>query len=350
MKRPISRTDYAVKRMLNDTLINHCAGMGTARVPAFPALLNLDVNNSCNLRCTFCTNKLRRDKNHTSGKMSFKRFRSILDPLGPYLQSINFGDKSEPTLNKDLYKMIDYATNKYGIPCYLTTNFNILSKSDAGKIISSRLAAINVGMDGTTQKTYGKYRRGGNLARVIKNIELVQKLKNSVKTEKPVITIRYVVFKHNESQIPEAKKLARKLGARIEFLPAAVFNVGLVYKDWLPKNSKYSKYTIKEGSANGERTLKISHKPIKAQCRQPWYSLVVDASGLVYPCCGEHDAEYSAGNIFKSRFDDIWNGEMFRNVRTYLARKKVQAAGAVPCVKCYDLPKDPEIYYPKKAN
>ena len=347
MKPP---ADFDAKRRLNDALVTFFRRSGSAKVSAFPSALSIDVNNNCNLRCPFCVNKFRRESGEVAGMMSFKRFKRLIDLLGPYLESINFGDKSEPTLNRDIYKMIGYASNKYNISCQLTTNFNRLSKEDARALINSGLAFINAGAEGVTQATYGKYRVGGNLARVSGNIRLVQKLKKAAGSERPDITIQYIVFKHNERDIPKAKKAAAKLGVKLTLIPGAIFDIGGNYKDWLPENPKYSRYTIKNASGNGRKALKISHKILKAHCTQPWSFMAIDANGSVYTCCGEHDADYSAGNIFKDRFGAIWNGRMFRDARSYLAGKKTSGKGAVPCRKCCDLPREHEIYYPEGAE
>jgi len=346
MKNSIAILDAAHKRRFNRLLAEYHAKKGALKVSSLPPHLHIDVTNSCNLHCPFCVNKLRRDGNETAGTMSFKQFKYIVDLLRPYLVSINFGDKSEPTLNKDLYRMIDYASHKYNIVCHMNTNFNIFSKEKAREMISSRLALVKIGADGATQKTYAKYRIGGNLARVLANIRLLQRLKKVMGSKNPAIRMIYVGFKHNERELPKAKKIAKKLGIEFSYLPGEIFNIDKVYKDWLPKNPKYSRYIIQNTRVNGKKALKISNRFGAYPCCLPWKTFNVDANGFVYICCHKNDANYSAGNIFKDRFEDIWNGRIYKDARSYLTHFKTSRNRSVPCLTCNNLIDKPEIYYP----
>jgi hypothetical protein len=65
-------------------------------------------------------------------------------------------------------------------------------------------------IDGATQDSYEKYRRGGNLELIIKNLELILKIKKELKSTTPHIVWRFLVFKHNEHEIELAKHIAAK--------------------------------------------------------------------------------------------------------------------------------------------
>ena len=50
-------------------------------------------------------------------------------------------------------------------------------------------------------------------------------------------------------------------------------------------------------------------------CPQPFNRIEIYENGDVYNCCPPFINHYSIGNIFKSSFDEIWNGERQKVLR-----------------------------------
>lgn len=63
----------------------------------------------------------------------------------------------------------------------------------------------------------------------------------------------------------------------------------------------------------------------QAFCMMPFYFIEIFPSGDVYPCCPAYCNNYTFGNIFEQKFDDVWNGEraqifrktMFHRIHKY---------------------------------
>lgn len=53
-------------------------------------------------------------------------------------------------------------------------------------------------------------------------------------------------------------------------------------------------------------------------CTQPFNRIEIYENGDVYNCCPEFINNYKIGNIFKTPFDEIWNGEKVKNIRRHL--------------------------------
>ena len=101
---------------------------------------------------------------------------------------------------------------------------------------------------GVTQEVYEKYRVGGNLETVLNNLKkliAVKKLYNS----STKVQWDFIVMKHNEHQIEEAKKMASDFG-----VPIQIYAVGIhlkkdtdvplnelmdTYGEWLPDDPRY---------------------------------------------------------------------------------------------------------------
>ena len=68
-------------------------------------------------------------------------------------------------------------------------------------------------------------------------------------------------------------------------------------------------------SSENEFPDKISHTEIRP-CKRPFYYCEIHRNGEVYPCCPDFiKYETLAGCIELQDFDEIWNGEMFNDLR-----------------------------------
>ena len=69
-------------------------------------------------------------------------------------------------------------------------------------------------VDGADQRTYARYRQGGDFARVLKNMTALGREKKRLGREVPFINWRYILFKWNDSvwQMRKARRLAKKAG------------------------------------------------------------------------------------------------------------------------------------------
>ncbi len=83
----------------------------------------------------------------------------------------------------------------------------------AEKIVKSNLTSLIVAVDGAQQDTYAKYRIGGRLENVKKNIRLLQETKKRLNSFLPRVTVRFVAMQHNESEMTQVEELAKELGA-----------------------------------------------------------------------------------------------------------------------------------------
>ena len=77
--------------------------------------------------------------------------------------------------------MVSYASARK-IGTLVHTNLNIeMNEKYAADIIKSGLAFLSVSIDGSTQDVYQQYRRGGNLSLVLRNIDMLNEQKKSLK-------------------------------------------------------------------------------------------------------------------------------------------------------------------------
>jgi len=77
---------------------------------------------------------------------------------------------------------------------------------------------------------------------------------------------------------------------------------------WLPLNSHFTRYRLKDGEYVIKNTL-------PDRCARLWFNPVITWDGKVIPCCFDKDAEYIMGDLNQDSFRDIWNGPKYRIFR-----------------------------------
>lgn len=294
----------------------------------YPYWLVIDPCNYCNLSCPFCPTGQKRDT-RTKGKMTLDDFKRIIDKLGPYAIHIDLLNWGEPLLNEQVFDMIQYA-KQYHCDIKIDTNLTCLDENKAERLILSGLDKIIVSIDGLTQQTYSKHRIGGDFKAVMDNLKLLIKKRRELKSAKPYITWQFLVFRHNEHEIEDVRRLGKKLG--VDHVGITKAFIG--YKDWMPLNPQYSNYRadqIKDNDLTSDH-FKKAQKPF---CNWPWEAIAVNTNGSSSVCCSVEDEKDDFGNIFDQPFEKYWNSEKYQTVRTYIRDKDPQAVSAkFVCVDC----------------
>jgi MoaA/NifB/PqqE/SkfB family radical SAM enzyme len=203
----------------------------------------------------------------------------------------------EPLMNKDLPEIIK-AAHENRIFTVVTTNGSLLTHEMSRKIILSKLDNLVLSIDGISEESYQKYRIGGSFEVVLNNLRGLISLKKEMRSSTPFIEWQFLVFKHNEHEINDAKKLARELGIdNIVFLPAYTENESFDSSDkkyHLPKSTPLSK---------------------RSDCKHLWSTLAFHWNGNVVPCCYDYQGKIAYDNLLNEPFDRIWNNQEFQESR-----------------------------------
>lgn len=282
-------------------------------VSGYPYWLTIDPANFCNLKCPFCpTGQMRGSRKKSV--LSLENFKKIADELGPYLIHIDFCNWGEPLLNPELPELIKYA-KQYHVDTKVDTNLNHFSEKYAEDIILSGLDKIIVSIDGASPQTYSKYRVGGDFNTAINNLKLLIRKKNELGKTNPYICWQFLVFRHNEHEIEQVKKLGEDLGVgNVSITKAFIGN-----KDWIPLNAKYSQY--RKVKSKESITSEYFKQLRQEACNWPWEEVVINPNGSVSVCCSIEDEKDDFGNIFERPFKEIWNNNLYKQARRFIKYK-----------------------------
>lgn len=310
---------------MNRMTINGDSG----RVPAYPYLIQVEPTNRCNLKCLSCPcgrGELEREPHD----MSFGDFRRLVDDMGRYLLLMVLWSWGEPFMNRDLPKMIRYATEN-GIQTVSSTNCHFLNDEDfVADVMTAGLSSLIVAVDSTSIHSYAEYRREGNAANVVRGVEnLVRiKRKSGAKTR---INLRMVAMRQNEHEIDQVRSFARDLGADIFSVKTANPSSGTIYLDSqiIPNNPRLRRYLYHRDSY--ERVLS------KRPCRRIWTMTNVHSNGDVVPCCRDHTSSVKLGNFLEEPLSRIWMSDAYSELRRNIYRNKLSIDMCRHCDESFKL-------------
>jgi radical SAM protein with 4Fe4S-binding SPASM domain len=289
---------------------------GKALQKAMPFSMSVEPTTSCNLRCPQCPSGLR-EFTRATGMLDPVFFESAIRQVKKHLHSLTFYFQGEPYLNPDFLKMVATA-NKHGVYTITSTNAHYMSSENARKTVESRLDKLIISVDGTTQETYEKYRVGGSLEKVISGTNEILKQKKLLKSSKPHVVWQFVVFKTNEHQIEEVKKLGKKLGVNeVKIKTAQIYDFENGH-DLIPTNEKHSRYRKNEKGA-----FEIKNKLLN-QCWRMWQGCVITWDGKIVPCCFDKDAKYKIGSLQTQSFEQIWFSSAYNRFRASILKGRSQ--------------------------
>ncbi len=302
-----------------------------------PVTAQIEPTSLCNLKCEMCI----RDKMGTPlGEMNLDDFKKILDKLDS-LFKIHLSGQGEPFLNKDLFKMIEYANQK-GILINTNTNATLLTKEIIEKICHVEIGEIAVSLESPKKENYENIRKGAKFEEVMENVKnLNKRLKQ--KNKKTIVSFAITIMRKDVEEIPSFVRLAEKIG-----ITKIIFQTLQNKEDYVSKYSDDAKYqnvlSLKEEIKNKIRDARkiakksnisiIFDEEKSKGCVWPWRGIYITWNGYVTTCCKILDYRKPLmGNLLKQDFWKIWNGKEYQMFRKLLREKKAP----LPCKGCGEI-------------
>jgi radical SAM protein with 4Fe4S-binding SPASM domain len=289
-----------------------------------PLSMEIEPTTSCNLRCPQCPSGLREFTRDT-GMLDLDLYKKIIDEIHPELVWLILYFQGEPFLNKSFLEFVKYAASK-NLYTATSSNAHYFTDEMAKATVESGLDRLIISIDGTNQETYSKYRKGGQLNKVIEGTENLLKWKKELGLQTPHIIWQFIAFKHNEHQIPEIKKLAKEIGVDELGIKTAQIYDYQTSNEFIPENEDLSRYS------KTETGYQIKNKLLN-QCWRMWRGSVITWDGLVVPCCFDKDATHRFGNISKQSFKSVWSGEQYNNFRKAILKSRKEIDICTNCTE-----------------
>jgi len=267
-----------------------------------PRTLIIETVKGCNFNCIMC-----RAGRLPKEYMSFDRFKRIIDMFQDSFILQPFSSRGEPFLNREIYKMISYATAK-NIYTILTSNFSVI---DVERFLETQADEIQASIDSVNPERFGKIRENGNFNIVVRNLRKLIGLKRRKNYKKPIISLKMVVMKENLDEVEEVINFGVKEGIERFYIDTVFvtewFGYEIASSDGKPSKEDIEKLKtlIQKYKKKG---LKIRFVPnvsfekgdsYSGYCHFPFLSIFIDVQGNAFPCCVHIDQKSVFGNIFE---------------------------------------------------
>lgn len=305
-----------ISKLTNYFLLNIQRALGIRNITGYPYYSIIDPSNICQLKCTFCDGRAR-----PQAMMKFQDFKKIIDTIGKTCINLELYNWGEPFLNKDIIRMINYASQTYSVYTRISSNLNVLNDEFYRDLVLSELNSLTISLDGASPETYSNYRVNGSFDRVINNIKLIVNYKKHYDKTEPKLVWQFLVFRHNEHEIEKAKRMAKELSV----------NEIMFVKPHIPNEHKNWDSSIKEFSNFSNSS---NYKKRKKKCNWPYTSIAINSNMSISPCCGVAKEEDDFGNICNSSFSEIWNNDNFKSARKYVSQDIIKKESGNVCARC----------------
>ncbi len=150
-----------------------------------PFAISVEPGTACTLHCPECPTGAG-VLNRPQGSLSLSLYEKLLAELSPELSVINLFLQGEPLMHFDFLKLVKMASNR-NIYVITSTNGQVFSEQFAIELVESGLSEIYFSLDGVTQQTYEKYRKGGDIEKVKNAIRVLSKAKKRLGKRNPYI-------------------------------------------------------------------------------------------------------------------------------------------------------------------
>ena len=288
----------------------------------YPVQAYIEPTLFCNLRCPACPTGLQLGL-RPSATIKWDLFKSAIDEIGDYVFSLYLYNWGEPLLHRQTPEMVKYAKTK-DMSIVMSTNLSLkLSGEYIERLVDSGLDKLIVSLDGTTPETYAKYRVRGDFQLVCENMLRIQAVKKKLGVQKPEIVWQFLVFKHNEDQIAQARAEFREWGADTlltegAIMPFAPYDEGFEPSTIPEFNMYHSDHHFQKETAKHDR----SGRP----CSWLYGIFVLNPNGKVSPCCASAAEQTDFGEYSGSRgFLEVWNNATFKRARTLFSKSGAPA-------------------------
>jgi mycofactocin biosynthetic radical S-adenosylmethionine protein MftC len=293
-----------------------------------PICLTWELTYACNLACVHCLSSSgRRDPR----ELSTAECMAVVDELQRMqVFYVNIGG-GEPTVRRDFWELVDYAT-AHDVGVKFSTNGSRITPEIATRLASSDYVDVQISIDGATAAVNDAVRGVGSFRTATLAMERLaeagfQGFKLSV-----------VVTRHNAGQLDDFKAIADRYGAQLRLTRLRPSGRGADVWDELHPTGAQQRQLYDWLVANGEQVLTGDSFFHLAAYGDPLPGLnlcgagrvvcLIDPVGDVYACPFAIHEAFLAGNVrSEGGFTTVWReSELFRDLRS------PQSGGT--CQKC----------------
>jgi len=300
-------------RQVSNFLLSGIEARRQVRKPlSYPISLQLEPTFACQLSCPLCPRQVI-NPGPGNGGMAWEHYERLMDEMGPYLLCIAFWRWGEPLLYPRIVDMIARA-HRDNILTLVSTNGQVRPDFvDLTQLFQAGLDHLIISMDGATQAVQEHCRSGSDVEAVKCFTRAAVEGKRAVGRGNPIINVRTVMTRGNESEIEDICSFAREAGA--DFYTGKCVTL---YYDASPSNPDLPlRYDLRSSQYRGDEGA-AAYREIPNLCRKPWTWPTLCQDGTLLVCECDHAHERVLGNVFTAgSFRSVWRGKANQELRSH---------------------------------
>ncbi len=272
----------------------------------YPPCLQIEPSSICNYRCVFCFETdptFNNKKFGHMGSMQLDMFKNIVDQAQNNVEFITIASRGEPLVSKNINEMLIYTKNKF-LNLKLNTNASLLTEKLCHTILQGGVQTIVFSADAADENMYKKLRVGGDLNKVLKNVEMFQNIREKQYSSQKIISRVSGVKVSKEQNFNSMLELWGNLVDQVAFVE---------YNPW-------------------ENTYLRKMNNIKEPCSDLWRRMFVWWDGKANPCDVDYKSNLSVGTIKNKSLEQLWHSDEYiklRNLHQNNLRSELS-----PCKSC----------------
>ena len=273
-----------------------------------PNIFYFETVLACNLACPECVIGVDAVQ-RTKKIMKLHEFEIICNKIKKNADMIYLHKWGEPLMNKQISQFVKIASDFSHT--HISTNGIFLDEKKIEEFIEFGLGTLLISVDAINQETYEKYRIGGNINVVLKNLKQSSILVNKYKSKLKIIP-QFIVFEHNEHQMKDFQKFCEDINLK------SVFKAPYIRYGDKVKTSNNSNYQWKHYQTEEE------HFNAMSKCNKLTTTMTIDSHGEILLCPQDYNNEFNIGNILdpNSTLKSIWNDSKYVNLREQTQNKR----------------------------
>lgn len=273
---------------------------------AAPPLLQIEPASSCNFRCVFCyqTDKpFTKKSNGFMGAMELDTFKGLIDQAQGSIEAVTLASRGEPLLCPDIEKMLAYAAGKF-LALKLNTNASLLDEKKSHAILSAGVQTLVFSADAAEEKSYGKLRVGGDLKKVLANVERFHAIRAKHYPDSRMITRVSGVKVPGSGDLDDMEKFWGGFVDQVAFVN---------YNPW-------------------ENAYEAPLNDVSTPCSDLWRRMFVWWDGGANPCDVDFKSTLSVGSAKEKGLGALWRSPAYEKLREAHSAKKRSSLS--PCSRC----------------
>lgn len=308
---------------------------GATILKSYPRRLVFELTNACNLNCVMCGRNAANFKPTVFDMDVFRSFEPIMD----YAEEVTLMGWGEPTIHPHFNEMLEII-NRHNARKYFCTNGMNLKKIK-NAIFDYNVDVFAVSLDGATDETNGRIRRGSKIDVIKEDLKDIVRIKKERGLKYPWINFVFCAMRSNIKELPDLVRLAAEIGIdEVKVVYLTVFEESLLHET-LWGHEKLVRDVFNEAIQLGESlgiVLKLPHyvgediagDKMHKDCFVSWRDFFLGSDGFVRPCMSTpiHFFEYNKNVDFM----EMWNSKEYQKYRSIVNNQEKMD---VPCTRCY---------------